>query len=59
MQNTIQRIKRQFEDMLELWIELDDNKEFFDLALQNWKQFIKNSSMPYSNIGGEDVLWFR
>lgn len=59
VQNVIQRIKMQFANILELWIQLDDNQEFFELALQNWQQFTKNSAMPYSNVSGEDILWFR
>ena len=41
MQSMIKKILSEFKEILELWISLDDNKAFFQIALSNWKEFIK------------------
>ena len=40
-QSMIKKILSEFEEILKLWISLDDNKAFFQIALSNWKEFVK------------------
>ena len=40
IQYMIKKILSEFEEILKLWISLDDNKGFFQIALSNWKEFI-------------------
>lgn len=59
LKQMIQWIENKFIDILNLWIDLDDNKEFFKIALTNWKDFVKWKETIYKSVSGEDVLWFK
>jgi hypothetical protein len=41
IQSMIKNVLSEFSEILNLWISLDDNKAFFQIALSNWKEFIK------------------
>lgn len=52
-----------YHPLLELWIELDDNLNYFSLGLDNWKKFTakKTIDQVYSDVAGDDVVrcrWF-
>jgi hypothetical protein len=49
----------EFHDILKLWIEIDDNKQFFKIWSANWVKFTKGKEDIYKEISGEDVLWFK
>lgn len=55
----IKTIEIKFWDILNLRIELDDNKDFFKIWLINWKEFTKWKTDIYKSISWEDVLWFK
>lgn len=59
LKKMIKWIEDKFMDLLNLWIELDDNEAFFQIALNNWKEFIKWRTDIYKSVSGEDVLWFK
>ena len=59
IQSMIKKILSEFKEILELWISLDDNKAFFQIALSNWKEFVKWKEDIYRSVSGEDVLWFK
>ena len=58
-QYLIKKILSDFKEILELWVSLDDNKAFFQIALSNWKEFIKWKEDIYKSVSGEDVLRFK
>ena len=55
----IQNISTEFQELLELRISLDDNIPFYQIAMNNRKEFIKWKEDIYRWVTGEDVLWFR
>ena len=59
IQSMIKKILFEFSEILKLWISLDDNKAFFQIALSNRKEFIKWKEDIYRSVSGEDVLWFK
>ncbi len=59
MKKVIQTLEWEFSEIMNLWIELDDNKDFFKIWLNNWSKFIKWKDDIYKDISGEDVLWFK
>jgi hypothetical protein len=59
LKGMIKWIETKFMEILNLWIDLDDNKDFFKIALTNWKDFIKWKENIYKSVSGEDVLWFK
>jgi hypothetical protein len=59
LKKMIKWIEDKFVDLLNLWIELDDNVAFFQIALNNWKEFIKWRTDVYKSVSWEDVLWFK
>ena len=50
-----------YHPLLELWIQLDDNLQYFALGAQNRTKFIdkKNSEQIAADISGEDVVRCR
>lgn len=40
----LSEVIQEFEPILKLWIELDDNAQFFALIAKNWQSFIKDQS---------------
>lgn len=59
IKNMIIDVEKDFWELLNLWIDLDDNKDFFRIALTNWKDFTKWKENIYKSVSGEDVLWFK
>lgn len=59
LKKIIQNLEFKFQEILELWIELDDNKNFFKIASNNWSGFIKWKEEIYKSVSWEDVLWFK
>jgi len=57
--NMIQNIYNEFQELLELRISLDDNIPFYQIAMNNRKEFIKWKEDIYRWVTGEDVLRFR
>ncbi|HOG15637.1 MAG TPA: hypothetical protein PK674_03550, partial [Candidatus Absconditabacterales bacterium] len=55
----IKKMEKNFEKILSLWIELDDNDSFFKIASTNWSNFVQGKENVYKLVSGEDVLWFR
>jgi hypothetical protein len=56
----IDRVADTFQDIIQLRLELDDNKEYFRIGMENWLAFTKDKGqeeiMKKSN--GEDFVWF-
>jgi len=52
-------MEKEFEEILSLWIELDDNKNFFAIWAANWSKFASKKDDIYKSVSGEDVLWFK
>lgn len=59
MKKLIQDMEVDFQEILNLWIELDDNKDFFKIWSANRNKFIKDKEDVYKSISWEDVLWFK
>lgn len=59
LKKMIKKIELTFSELLNLWNELDDNKSFFKIALNNWNEFIKWKTDIYKSVSGEDILWFK
>lgn len=57
----LSEVIQEFEPILKLWIELDDNAQFFALIAKNWQSFIKDQSndQVLSSFSWEDIVWFR
>jgi hypothetical protein len=50
MKQLIQEIEVDFQEILNLWIELDDNKNFFKIGAANRNKFIKDKEDIYKSI---------
>ncbi len=59
MKEKIEKIESKFEKILWLWIDLDDNNDFFKIASTNWSSFVKGKEEIYKLVSWEDVLWFK
>jgi len=62
MKKLLQSIEVEFNEIINLWIDLDDNKNFFKIWRTNRWKFIKDKTDKddiYKSISGEDVLWFK
>lgn len=57
----VDRLLVEYHPLLELWTRLDDNEQYFALALENRKQFVvqKNNEAIMNSITGDDVVWCR
>lgn len=59
----IDQLYDEFQEVLVLWISLDDNLKFFALALHNRQSFLKendhNSQEVFASVLGEDIIWLR
>lgn len=54
-------VYEEFQDFLKIWIELDDNSDFFKFIAKNIQKFFgkKDKSEIIRSFSAEDVLWFR
>jgi len=59
MKVLLQSLEVDFQEIINLWIELDDNKNFFKIWHANRTKFVKDKEDIYKSISGEDVLWFK
>ncbi len=59
MKKILIELEWEFESIIKLWIELDDNKSFFKIGSTNRTKFIEWQDDIYKSISGEDVLWFK
>jgi hypothetical protein len=59
LKKMILNIESKFETLLNLRIDLDDNKSYFKIAMWNWNEFTKWKDEIYKSVSGEDVLWFK
>jgi hypothetical protein len=51
---------KEFDLMFSLLSTLDDNPKFFELLVDNWKNFINhNVQLSASSFSVEDMLWLR
>jgi hypothetical protein len=51
----------ELQPLLELWCWLDDNVQFFELFVKNWKSYITKKSVDtlYKDLSIDDIVWFR
>ncbi len=56
----IDRVAGTFQDIIQQRLELDDNKEYFRIAMDNWIPFTQNKSVEeiVKKCSGEDFVWF-
>lgn len=59
MKDLLESMENEFGEIINLWIELDDNNAFFKIWATNWNKFAKWKEDLYKLISGEDVLWFK
>ena len=54
-------VYEEFQDFLKIWVELDDNSDFFKFIAKNTQKFFgkKDKSEIIRSFSAEDVLWFR
>lgn len=54
-------VHEKFADILNKWINIDDNKGYFKIWMQDWLAFIqeKSDNRVFLDVGWEDVIWFR
>jgi len=55
----IEKMEAEFQKILSLRIELDDNIDFFKIAEKNRNSFTKWNEDIYKSVSWEDVLWFK
>ena len=55
----IDRVADTFQDIIQLWLELDDNKEYFRIGMDNRIAFTKDkqSDEIMKKCSGEDFVW--
>jgi hypothetical protein len=56
------RIYEEFKSFFDIFVKLDDNKEFLTLLEDNWSSYIdslKPEDEALAFVKGEDVVWFR
>ncbi|OQB40383.1 MAG: hypothetical protein BWY04_01354 [candidate division CPR1 bacterium ADurb.Bin160] len=46
----IKKMEKNFEKILSLWIELDDNDSFFKIASTNWSNFVQGKENVYKLV---------
>jgi hypothetical protein len=51
----------ELQPLLELWCWLDDNVQFFELFVKNWKSYITKKSVDtlYKVLSIDDIVSFR
>jgi hypothetical protein len=51
----------ELQPLLELWCWLDDNVQFFELFVKNWKSYITKKSVDtlYKDLSIDYIVWFR
>jgi hypothetical protein len=56
----IDRVADTFQDIIQLRLSLDDNKEYFRIAMDNWIAFTqgKQEDEIMKKCDGEDFVWF-
>lgn len=57
----IKEIREQFEDILQNWIVIDDNQQYFEIIKENRVTFVdkKTKGEILKTIIWEDIVWFR
>ncbi|MDR2541500.1 MAG: hypothetical protein LBD11_07250 [Candidatus Peribacteria bacterium] len=55
----IEQVLAEFSFAFTIFVEFDDNKDFFDLLRENWKRFIAKKDASQIVFAPEDVLWLR
>jgi hypothetical protein len=58
-QKLVEQLLREFDVALTMFAEFDDNKMFFSLLWENWKDFIKGKTSAQVILSAEDLLWLR
>ena len=56
----IDRVAGTFQDIIQQRLELDDNKEYFRIGMENWIAFTKDKTDDeiMKKCSGEDFVWF-
>lgn len=54
-----QELVKEYQQVIEFFIEFDDNREFLNLLRQNWKSFEKKTKKKAERFSREDVLRMR
>jgi hypothetical protein len=54
----------QFGSIFAIFVEFDDNKEFFPIIKENWQEFVKklgkkSDQQKQELFSTEDLLWLR
>ena len=62
--NLIDKLLEQFWSAFSIFVEFDDNKEFFSIIKENWVEFLKklwkkSDVEKQSAFSFEDLLWLR
>jgi len=60
-EHMIAHVMHSYKDLLQKWISLDENKEFFEVGKTNWIDFIQEKNMRelLQEIKWEDIVRFR
>jgi hypothetical protein len=55
----VDKLLQEFDFVLALFAEFDDNKMFFSLLWENWKEYFKGKDDSQAVFTAEDILWLR
>ncbi len=61
IKKTLLHIRQQYDDLMNLMNEIDDNAWYLSIARENWDQYCydKKSDEIFWWLSGEDIIWFR
>jgi len=59
MKKIVDQLLEEFSFPLTLFVEFDDNKQFFSLLWDNWKEFLLKPPTAQGRFSVEDLLWLR
>lgn len=57
----LEELLDEYKDILDMWINIDDNKQYFELWVDNRLLFVENKldEKLFSDVWWEDIIWFR
>lgn len=57
----INKMINSYWDILQMWVNIDDNKKYFELWVENRTIFVENKTDEkiFTDIAWEDIIWFR
>lgn len=59
MTDIIYGLYTRYKDILEVWIDIDDNKYFLDVGTDCRVIYVSKEKNIFGTLKGEDMLWFR